>query len=343
MKRPREGRRPLPAGEHGYVMLAVILISALIVSLTLGYSRHALIAVDATEADQAHRLDLDAVGSGLALAARNMQISGALPASHQLPDGSNVSIDVSAASATTKTISVTTGTAAAPRVVNAVAEVYPDLSESPPFLTFNAKRSVWEFPGLIDISSDTTYEDADLTGILLIRKGRKLTLENCIVRGSIVSENALSDEVWEDDETTELEIKGGLIIEPGSTLAGCAIIAPDCAITAVKAAGNRDPALQFHGVVVADSFELEGHAVFHAQLVTTQDPIFVGPVDRPGAHRKPRAWPTSLDINGQRIGRLVFPFEQPDQAARNAIQGFDWSAHPAPQRQQAQGQQVQGG
>ena len=203
--------------------------------------------------------------------------------------------------------------------VEALAEVYPAVGDALPTLTYNANRSVWESPALIDVTSDTAYSDTELDGILLLRKGVDLVLHDVIVRGSIVTENALSDTLWTAGEETSITVTGGQLVEPGCTLSGCAIFAPDCSVS-----GTADSALQVHGVVVARALTLDGTAVLHRQVATADEPAFSADVDFPGAGRAPRAWPTSLEVPGESIARVVFPFGEADTAERDSIRTYAW-------------------
>ena len=153
---------------------------------------------------------------------------------------------------------------------------------------------------VIQVAADTTFSDTELTGIVFVRNGVTLTLDDVIIDGTIVTEPALSDHGWTAAEATTILINGGLLIDPGITLPNCAIIAPDATVV-----GNGSDRVQLHGVVLADSLTLPGSGSLHAQVATVETPVLSASIQMPGSGRAPRAWPDSVDT-----GKLFEALEQ---------------------------------
>lgn len=302
-------------GRRGYALLTVILVGALVAAMTLGYARHVIVAGESEAATLDGELSESAIGSGFHLARQTLAADTARNRSTRLGGGLDVDVAVSDAGDELRAITVATGA----RSIEALAEVYPAVGDDLPTLSYNANRAVWESPNLIDVTSDTAYSDTEIDGILLLRKGVDIVLDDVIVRGSIVTENALSDTLWSAGEETSITVTGGLLVEPGSTLSGCAVIGPDCTVT-----GTTTSALQLHGVVVARALNLSGVAALHRQVATTTAPSLSADVDFPGAGRAPRPWPTALTVPGESIARIVFPFGEAETAERDSIQAYRW-------------------
>ncbi len=305
--------------QRGFVMLSLVLLAALMVSLTMGYARHAIVAADSTSATVAAQLSENALGSGVSYAKQALKANTGLTAAHLVGSERTVAVSVQEAGAELRSVTIQSLGGGESQTVTALAEVYPAIGEEIPSLTFDARRAVWEFPSLIDVTADQVFSDTDLTGIVLLRKGVDVTFDDVVLRGTIVTENALSDLAWNAGEETSINVTGGLLIEPGSTLAGCAVVGPDCDIVT-----GASSALQIQGVIVAASLQSGGHSILHGLLATTAEPTFSGTTDFPGAGRAPRPWPTSLETPTQNIARLVFTVDNPTSTQKDAIKNFPW-------------------
>ncbi len=308
-------------------MLSALLLAALLVSVTLGYSRHAVMAADAVAGNlQAAALD-KAVGSGLSWARQSLVAGAGGGGSLVTPDGQALTINVRDVDGQTglRNIEISAVHKSQSQYRQAIVEVHVVEGDVLPKLTASARMDVNNHPSLIDVTSDTTYTDAELSGIVLIRRGVTLTLDDVIVRGTIVSEPALSDAAVVDADRTALVIIDGLLVEPSSTLAGCAIVAPDASVNGL--AGSR---VQLHGVVVCETLALTGSGAVHGQIATTEPLVLSTSIDQPGAGRTPRAWPVALESGAQDIGRIVFPVNMPTSGEANAIADFAFPAARSP-------------
>jgi hypothetical protein len=175
-------------------------------------------------------------------------------------------------------------------------------------------------PDLIDVTSDTSFEDTVLDGILLVRRGVQLKLDDVIVHGAIISENALHDPPWDEDDAIELVLEGGVLIDASGVLDGLAIAIPE----AVVDGGHSSARLQVHGTVVAKGLQVAGDAALLGELATQQPPVFGARAELPGAGRAPREWPDTLAFSGSAVSRLAFAISEPSNAEKTAIQNFAW-------------------
>lgn len=317
---PRRCSRPARAGQQGYVMLCVLLLGALLVSLVMGHARHAITAADNTHATLRAQAAEHAAASGFAWAKQSLQSSGATSANLTLGT-EDISVSMLESGTDLHSVTVTASGEGFSQQVSGVVETYRTLAGGLPSLTTNGRRLVDDAPGRIDVSGTQTFADTELTGVVFLRDGATLTLRNVILRGSIVSEPALSSTTWTAGEATTLIIDGGLLIEPGTTLPGCSIVAPDATIT-----GTGNDRVQIAGVLVADSLSLPGRGALHAQVIVTEPAVLGALIDQPGSGRAPRTWPDELDTGGSGVRRVAFPDVTATNAEQLAIEAFTFPA-----------------
>ena len=316
--------RPTPArrGQHGYVLLTLVLLGALVAAATLSFARHAILAADGAATSVAHERGENAVGSGMAFVAQSLRADGSGTLS-QTFDSGQLDVTVTDLSATQRQISVTAADpAGGSHVLDAVAEIYPVTEGVLPELTSAANTIARTAPGLQTLASNTSFTETEVTGVLMLRRGVKLELDNVVLTGLIISENAVRGHTGDPNDDVRIEIKGGLLVQSGSVLPGLAIMAPDAIIDG----SDSDAKLQVHGAIVARGLTMAGPAAIHGQLATEQPPIFLGTTDFPGAGRQPRAWPDSLAFVTSAVGRVLFRSTEPSAGEKTAIQNFAWPA-----------------
>jgi len=304
------------AGQQGYVLLCVLLLGVLIVSLTMGQARHALMAADNTHATLRAQTAEHAANSGFAWAKQSLLADGASSATLSLGT-EDVSVAMVDSGTDLHSITVTASGAGFSQQVSGVVETYRATAGGLPSLTTAARRLVNTAVGRIDVSGTQTFADTELSGIVYLRNGASLTLRNVILTGVIVSEPACSSIAWTDSQRTTITIDGGLLIEPGSALPGCSIVAPDAAIT-----GTGNDRVQIKGVVIARKLTLPGRGALHAQVAVTEPLALSVSIDQPGSGRAPRTWPDELDTGAKGVRRVAFPVMSATGTEQQAIEDF---------------------
>jgi hypothetical protein len=307
--------------ERGYVLLGSLLMAVLLVSMTMSYSRHALVSGSSDEALLKVQQAEAAASSGLAWAKQSLLVDGSGTASLSIDGSGSVDISVSDVGNDTRAIRVKTAGDGYDQQVTATAEVFSTTSGELPKLSTSGRAAVSGAGAIINVATNTTFMDTHLTGILYVRNGVKLTLCDVVLDGTIVTEPALSTSGWTAAQETTITFKGGVLIDPGPTLPGCAVIAPDASVMAV---GSSQ--VQLHGVVVADSVMIQGVGLLHGQIASAADPIFSASVELPGSGRAPRSWPESIDTGAQGVGRVYFEKQDPTSGEKSAIKGYAFPA-----------------
>lgn len=304
-------------------MLAVLLLAALIASLTMTYARSSIVAGEAAPGQKNTVAVQTVVDSGLAWARQSLITGGSRTTSLVTPTGATLTASVADEGAAVRGIDLAATSGSRSGGVHALAEVHFAPGSSLPTLS-DAARAALSAPGaVVRVSVDTTYENQIVNGVLRVSKGKRLELRNVVLRGAIVSENAFSDAAWSDGDRTEIRIDESVIIESGTTLWGCAIVAPDAELDL-----SSNARFQCQGVIVARLLDSDPAAVarLHDQLAVgaTQDSL--AGIVQLGVGRGPRAWPTALKSGSQGITRVVFDRAGATSSERSAIQGFDISA-----------------
>lgn len=305
----------------GYVLLAVLLLTTLIASLVMTYSRHALLAVDSSSANLESQRAQAAADSGFAWAKQSLAAGAGSATRLDLGDGRSVSVSVGGAAGNLRSIDVDASTEGTSQSLRATFETYAVAGERLPGLTAAAKTAVnAASPVTILSGSSNSYTSTELTGTILLRAGATLTLRDVIVDGSIVSEAALTGGAGGG---VTIELRGGVLIQPGATLPGCAIVAPDADID-----GDGSELVQIHGAIVAERLRLRGGGVLHGLVACDDDLELAAGIEQPGSGRAPRAWPAALETYSADVGRLAFTAVDVRDAERTAIRGFTFPTRP---------------
>jgi hypothetical protein len=142
-----------------------------------------------------------------------------------------------------------------------------------------------------------TVTNAILEGLVIIRRGAVLTLDNVVIRGAVVSEDALDQDPFGPFEplgAPELVIGGNVRILANDFLPGLAVLMPDGIISTA----NSDARVQIVGDVVSQDITLGCPGSLRGHLAIVGDPVLHVGIKLMGIGRKPMPWAPSLDSNG---------------------------------------------
>jgi hypothetical protein len=292
--------------------MAVLLVAALVASLVMTYSRHALLAVDSSSANLASQQAQNAADSGFAWAKQSLRADAGSATRLDFGDGRSVSVSVANGAGQLRTVGVDATTEGTRQSVQATFEVYSVPGDELPALTAAAKTAVNASSPTI-ISGACSYSSTDLTGVYVLRTGTSLTLQDVVLDGTLVSEAALTGSTG----GVTIFLRGGVQIRPGATLPGCVIVAPDATL-----AGDGSERVELYGAIVAHSVSLTGSGALHGDVASASSPVLGSGIDCPGAGRAPRAWPTALVTNASGVSRLAFTGVDVRAAEMSAIRGY---------------------
>jgi hypothetical protein len=288
--------------QSGQVLLAILLLAVLVTSVVLGYARHAIISAENSQDIVACQQAESAADSGLAWARQTLLANDLHTARLALGSGAVVAVNVADAGSGLKTLTIQGSVDGQQQSLVGSVETYAALGGSLPQLTASGRAAVAGAPSITSVMGTQTLHDTTINGVLFLRNGANVTLQDCIVAGTIVSQPALAAGAWAPADATSLTLSGSVVIESDPSLSGVSIIAPDCTVT-----GNGTEAVQVSGVVVCKSLALTGWGAISGQVATTVAPALASGIDLPGSGREQRPWPASLDTGAEGIVRVSFP------------------------------------
>lgn len=284
------------------MLLGVLLLAVLVTSVVMGYARHVLLSASNARETVAVQEAESAADSGIAWARQTLLADGSRSTRLALDSGSTVSINVVDAGTDLRTLTISSNVGGQTQNLVGTVETYAAVGGSLPALTSAARAAVAAHGSVTSLNGTQTLQDTTITGLLYLQNGANVTLRDCIVAGTIVSQPALSTTGWRAVDRTRLTLSGSTIIESAAALSGVSIIAPDATVV-----GDGTEAVQISGVVVCSSLALTGWGAISGQIASTTAPALASSIDLPGAGREARTWPVALDTNAEGIMRVSFP------------------------------------
>jgi hypothetical protein len=312
--------------QRGSVLLAVVLLVALMAAMVATYSRSALVSAHKSGGDSG-RIET-AVQSGIAYAEKSLEVGRTGNTVLVAPSGASVSVTLADAGSGRVSIDVNSSDGGATRQVTGVAEVYPLPSGTEvPTLSPDARTAVLTAPDLVTITTDDRVKDGVISGTWLVTNGARLSFENCIITGTVVTESAMYDDpVGMGIAQTRIHFLDSVIMRPNDVLPGCLIVAPYDEVKLLS-----QSRLESHGVIIADYFDADGTvgtwAILNDELISNQilnatQPTFL---QLAAVNRGTQPLPSSLSSTGGSVGlsRVEFSHGGPTAAEKSAILGFD--------------------
>jgi hypothetical protein len=303
--------------QRGQVLLAVLLLAVLVTSVVLGYARHVIVSAESSQATVACQQAESAADSGLAWARQTLLADGSRSARIALDSGAVVSVNVADAGSGLRTLSIQGNVDGQKQSLVGSVETYAAVGGTLPRLTTSARAAAAAAGSVTSVSGTQTFSNTTITGLLFLRNGASVTLRDCIVAGTILSQPAMSASGWAPADCTSITLSGSVVIESDAALAGVSIIAPDCTV-----AGDGTEAVQVTGAVVSKSLALTGWGAISGQIATSSAPSLASDIDLPGSGREMRAWPAALDTGAEGIVRVSFPRPSVTPGQLLAIRNF---------------------
>ena len=320
------------AEEGGWVLLATLVLSAFIVSVTVTYARHAVLAKKSLEVASGASVAEEASRSGLERTRERMQ-QGMLPGTEdegeedvvETPTGEIVISEREVIDQKTRRLRVKargTGESVEEEAnLKARGKVIPGHGDDDEKVTrMDCDESATLMAGLTIISGDQTFQDVELAGLILVENGAHLTLDNVVHRGAIITRAGLCEDniPATGANRPKVSVYGDFRLLAGTELPGVAVLGPDAEVTMDSSARA-----EIEGMVVADEFEAPGRCTMRGMLVSKQDPVFGNKIRRPGHGRGLQDWPESVKCGAEKVKRLSFPYEDLDDATHALMDSYD--------------------
>jgi len=139
--------------------------------------------------------------------------------------------------------------------------------------------------------------DTEIEGVLVVENTSALWLEDVVIRGVIVSEDALKPDLFGDFDMSTVPcavVDGDLRLEAADFLPGVACVMPD----GVFMTWTSDCRVQIEGDVVAHGVKLTSPGACRGNIASVDALELHASFERPGFGRTPPDWADSLDMGG---------------------------------------------
>lgn len=296
-------RRP----EAGFAVVAVLLLVGLIATFSATYMRHTLMQGSTNPTTRSATQSREAVMSGLQFAQQAMLVGKEITSTTIAVDGKAATLTLADLGDNRARCDVTSVNSygLGSSLVAEVARVPSGLPQ------YNHPDQLPRIPQekVDEIMNDSTIpkhwyggsqhiRDTELQGVVIVENAAGLWLDNVVIEGVIVSEDALVDDPFGDFSWSDVPCaitEGNLTIHPGSFLPGVSVVMPDGVFTTM---GGNDYSIQIEGDAIAHTLEfnrpgsLRGNVAHVATLVTHSS------LERPGHGRGFTPWAEGLDMRG---------------------------------------------
>jgi hypothetical protein len=166
------------------------------------------------------------------------------------------------------------------------------------------------------ISGDVTLQGVQLAGLFLLEEGAHLTLEDVVLRGTILTRAGLchSNAPAVGSNRPRVSVYGGLRLLAGTELPDTAVVGPDLVFEA-----DELSRVEMRGFVSADEFRMKGRGTLRGMAVSGADEQIGASVRRPGHGRGAQAWPAHVSAGAEEVSRLAFPSSAVDETTLTAM------------------------
>ena len=310
--------QPLRRGERGYVLLVVILLSALMVATGVAYARHVAAGWRQSTASLWAHESRESAQSGVAFA-RQVLASGQSLGTTTLDAGSHtVAVTLGDLGNDRRSLRVDATSDGLGATVEGEAQVYGLVGGALPTLDPAAVFSVLNDANRTVLSGTATYTGIDFPGCVVLASGADITLQDCVLAGAVVSIPALTGS-WTAAQATRLHVRGGLSLTPNAWLPDCGIVLPDGQVEIESTAS-----VELHGAVVAAELDIAGSGAMDGYLASGTPFTLPSTVDRPGFGRAPPDWPLALHVSSWGLAQLSFPRNPAAEGEIHHIQDFSF-------------------
>lgn len=315
-------RRPTRARpEQGWVLIATLIMSALAASLTVAWARHAVLAKTSLEMSTGASETEEAARSGLERTREQMR-RGTPPGTAE--DGEEQIVETQTGEVVTCEREVVGHDRRDLRMraespgdqyeheatLKGRAAIVPgscghsDSSGKRTCLSEDVGSEVLMAGHLTVLSGNCEMRDGEYAGLYLLEEGAELTLENCVLRGTIITRPAAQHDhpLASGANRPQVNIEGNVRLLAGTDLPEVSICAPDAVVRS-----SNTSRCEAEGVVSADEVEVDGRACFQHMVVCETVEDFGDDCVRPGHGRGARDWPDCLEAGIERVTAISFP------------------------------------
>ncbi|MHC5209507.1 MAG: hypothetical protein ACYTG2_02170 [Planctomycetota bacterium] len=319
-------RRP---NESGWVLAASLVLSTFVVAVTVTYARHAILSKQslefgkgASEVEEASRSELERV--------RELMRVGNKPGTedegshdHAVTPNGEVVVgerqEVGHGKRELRSRAHGNGESEGDQArLKARSDVVPGSGSTGDRTTLDCDTGspLMMAGNLQIISGDVTLQGVQLAGLFLLEEGAHLTLEDVVLRGTIVTRAGLcnSNAPTVGSNRPRVSVYGGLRLLAGTDLPDTAVVGPDLILDA-----DESSRVEVRGFVAADEIRLKGRGTMRGMAVSGADEDWSAAVRRPGYGRGAQGWPQHVRAGAEEVSRLAFPSSEVDETTLTAM------------------------
>jgi len=326
-----DNTRPEPRrGEQGWVVLASLILAGVAASVTVTWARHAVLAKGVLEMAHGASSSEEAARSGLNHCREQMR-QGHPPGCTcdgtedvvVTDDGNVVTIEREVESHDRRRIITHAekvgGGFEEQAKIKGRAKVEPASNGSgdPTRLDCDEGEAVLMAGNLTIINGNTTYQNQEMAGLFLLETGATLTLEDIVLRGTIITRAGLCESNFPltGGSRPSLVIEGGLRLLSGTVLPDVAVVGPDLVVDAAV-----DSRVEVRGQIIADEMRLNGRGSVSGMVTTESEEQISAKIRRPGHGRGAQPWSNKLVAGAEEITALSFPAEEYTEAEMDLME-----------------------
>jgi hypothetical protein len=323
--------------ESGWVLAAALVMSTLAIAVTVTYARHAVLAKKSLEFAQGASPVEEATRSGMERV-RERMLQGDLPGTiaqgtqdHAVTSGGeDVTGEREDIGNKMREIRVratsTTGSQSSDEFnTKARGTVQPGSGSTQKKTTVKCTNGQQVLLGnCTSISGNASFTGAELSGVLLLEDGAHLTLQDCILRGSICTRHGVCSDhpACTGANRPKVSVYGGLRLLCSSDLPDTAMCAPDGVLDC-----DASARVEVNGFACADEVNVKGHSCVSGMVVSDTSETIDPTVKRPGHGRGCQSYPDSVDCGIEEVTKVVFP-NDPIPGSTLDVMATSNSCHP---------------
>ena len=307
-------------GESGWVLAASLVMSALAVTVTVTYARHAVLAKKSLEYAQGASEVEEASRSGMERVRERMRDGdkpGTVEQGNQdhsvTPGGQDVTGERKVLTSKKREIRVR---ATGPSATNSsdeyrtkarsnVQPVSKGKGKVQTKTTLSCPDGTTILAGNVTIiSGPVQYVGVELSGLFLLEDDAELTLQDVVLRGTILTNHGACKDHPQATQAhrPQLKVYGGLRLISGNDCPKVAICAPDMVVDC-----DETSRVEIDGFACADEVKVRGKGRVNGMIVSDTDEDLSSKVRRPGYGRGCQDFPDSVEAGGEEITRACFP------------------------------------
>jgi len=161
---------------------------------------------------------------------------------------------------------------------------------------------------LVVVSGNQSYVGTELSGLILLEEGSELTLEDVVLRGTIITRHGAckSNPRATGANRPRVNVYGGLRLLAGTEMPDVAMSTPDAVFVA-----DESSRVEMRGFVSADELLVRGKARVEGVCVSGEAHEFSPKTRRPGHGRGAQDYPEAVRPGAEEITRVEFPNDLP--------------------------------